>query len=141
MCHFHQKRIIQRYLTKNPKLQASKDLWKIVVTLAKTNELNFKKKLDLWYNKYKNFVEEQTINNDTGKFYFTHYKVRAAYKSLKSNLSYLFTHKKYSVLGIHNTTNSLDGGTFSYMNIHRGFSKSLKLKIVDDFLVSYSKSD
>lgn len=103
MCHFHQKRIIQRYLTKNPKLQASKDLWKIVVTLAKTNELNFKKKLDLWYNKYKNFVEEQTINNDTGKFYFTHYKVRAAYKSLKSNLSYLFTHKKYSVLGIHNT--------------------------------------
>ncbi len=28
MCHFHQKQIVQRYITKNPKLQASKDLQK-----------------------------------------------------------------------------------------------------------------
>jgi len=42
-----------------------------------------------------------------------------------------------------NTTNSLEGGVFSPMkfkiNPHRGMSKSLKLKMVDEFLVSYNK--
>jgi len=41
---------------------------------------------------------------------------------------------------IHNTTNALDGGVFSPMKklikIHNGFTKNLKLKMVDDYLVS-----
>jgi len=44
---------------------------------------------------------------------------------------------------MHNTTNSLDGGVFSPMKmlikIHRGLSKSLKLKMVDDYLVKDKK--
>ncbi len=28
MCNFHQVAIIRKYLTKKPKMQASKDLWK-----------------------------------------------------------------------------------------------------------------
>jgi len=60
------------------------------------------------------------------------------------NLPYLFTHKKYKHLSIHNTTNSLDGGVFSPMKmlikIHRGLSKSLELKIVDDYLLKNKKN-
>ncbi|MCB4782781.1 MAG: transposase, partial [Sulfurovum sp.] len=37
-------------------------------------------------------------------------KLVSAYRSLRTNLPYLFTYKKYKHLGIHNTTNSLDGG-------------------------------
>jgi len=48
-------------------------------------------------------------------------------------------------LNIPNTTNSLDGGVFSPMKIlikiHRGLNKSLKLKIVDDYLVNYKKKE
>ncbi|WP_324172926.1 hypothetical protein [Sulfurimonas sp.] len=44
---------------------------------------------------------------------------------------------------IPNTTNTLDGGTFSplkiLIKIHRGLSKSLKLKMVDDYLLNYKK--
>jgi len=62
---------------------------------------------------------------------------------LRTNLPYLFTHKRYKQLSIQNTTNSLDGGVFSPMKmlikIHRGLSKSLKLKIVDDYLVRDKK--
>jgi hypothetical protein len=58
MCHFHQKKIIQRYITMNPKLQASKDLKKIMTRLTQTNEKNFTEKLDNWYEKYKLFLEE-----------------------------------------------------------------------------------
>jgi len=139
MCHFHQKRIIQRYITKHPKLQASKDLQKILLRLTSTNETIFTKKLDAWYERYKDFLAEKTLNDITGKESFTHAKLVSAYRSLRTNLPYLFTYKNHKHLAIHNTTNSLDGGVFSPMKmlikIHRGLSKSLKLKMVDDYLV------
>jgi len=143
MCHFHQKRIIQRYITKHPKLQASKDLQKILLRLTSTNETIFTKKLDVWYETYKYFLAEKTLNELTGEESFTHAKLVSAYRSLRTNLLYLFTYKKHKTLGIHNTTNSLDGGVFSPMKmlikIHRGLSKYLKLKIVDDYLLKDKK--
>jgi len=145
MCHFHQKRIIQRYITKHPKLQASKDLQKILLRLTFTNETIFTKKLDGWYEIYKDFLAEKTLNETTGKENYTHAKLVSAHRSLKTNLPYLFTYKKYKHLSIQNTTNSLDGGVFSPMKklhkIHNGFTKSLKLKMVDDYLVSYKKKE
>ncbi|WP_416385452.1 IS256 family transposase, variant Zn-binding type [Sulfurimonas sp.] len=143
MCHFHQAKTVRRYITKRPRLQAGKDLKKIMYRLTQTNEKKFTKKLDEWYETYKNFIEEKSINNDTGKSYYTHQKVRAAYRSLRANLSYLFTRNKYKNFKIPNTTNTLDGGTFSplkiLIKIHRGLSKSLKLKMVDDYLLNYKK--
>ncbi|QOY55263.1 hypothetical protein HUE87_03235 [Candidatus Sulfurimonas marisnigri] len=35
MCHFHQKKIVQRYITIRPKLEVSKDLKKIVSRLTR----------------------------------------------------------------------------------------------------------
>ncbi len=55
MCHFHQKIIIQRYITKHPKLEISQELKKIVSSLTKTTDLTFTIKLDKWYDKYKDF--------------------------------------------------------------------------------------
>ena len=144
MCHFHQKRIIQRYITKHPKLQASKDLQKIMNRLTSTNETIFTKKLDIWHEIYQDFLAEKTLNENTGKESFTHAKLVSAYRSLRTNLPYLFTYKKHKYLHVHNTTNSLDGGVFSPMKmlikIHRGLNKSLKLKMVDDYLVREKKN-
>jgi len=132
MCLFHQKRIVQRYITMKPRLQAGKDLKKIVATLTTTTEKRFTNKLDEWYKIYKDFIEEKTISSTSGKEFYTHYKVRAAYRSLRRNLPYLFTSKNNSKMSIPTTTNTLEGGTFSPMKIlikiHRGLSKSLKLK-------------
>jgi len=100
MCHFHQKRIIQRYITKHPKLQASKDLQKIMYKLTSTNETIFIKKLDVWHETYKDFLNEKTLNESTGKESFTHAKLVSAYKSLRTNLPYLFTYKKYKYLNM-----------------------------------------
>ena len=144
MCHFHQKRIIQRYITKHPKLQASKELQKILQRLTSTNESIFTKKLDAWYETHKYFLGEKTFNETTGKEYFTHAKLVSAYRSLRTNLPYLFACKNHKHLDIHNTTNSLDGAVFSPMKmlikIHRGLTKSLKLKMVDDYLISNKKN-
>ena len=144
MCHFHQKKIIQRYITKKPKLQASQDLQKIMQRLTFTNETIFTKRLDAWYAVYKDFLAEKTLNEETGEERFKHAKLVSAYRSLRTNLPYLFTYKKHKHLSIQNTTNSLDGGVFSPMKmlikIHRGLSKSLKLKMVDDYLVRDKKN-
>ena len=54
-----------------------------------------------------------------------------------------FDDNKHKNIKIPNTTNTLDGGTFSplkiLIKIHRRFSKNLKLKLVDDYLLNYKK--
>lgn len=143
MCIFHQIRIVQRYITLKPRLEAGKNLKKIVDRLTYTNQKNLTKKLDVWHEKYKDFIEEKTINTETCKSFYTHQKVRAAYRSLRANLEHLFVYKNYKNLSIQNTTNSLEGGTFSPMkkkiNIHSGMKKNLKLKMVDYYLVNHKK--
>ena len=69
----------------------------------------------------------------------------ASYKSLQRNLSYLFTYKNKNSPNyqIPNTTNSLDGGVFTQLKklikLHQGMSRSLKVKLIDDYLVNYNK--
>jgi len=46
MCHFHQKQIITRYLTNNPKLQASIELKRLTTILCETNDITFTAALD-----------------------------------------------------------------------------------------------
>jgi hypothetical protein len=143
MCHFHQRKIINRYLTRRPRLQASKDLQKVMYNLTSINQKNFTKKLSDWYKMYQSFLDEKSLSSKNGKLIFTHPRVRSAYRSLITNLPHLFTYKNYKNITIHNTTNSIDGGVFSPMKkllkIHNGFTKNLKLKMVDDYLVSYKK--
>ncbi len=143
ICHFHQKKIVDRYITKNPKLEASIELQKILNRLTKTTEIRFKNKLLGWHSKYENFLNEMTVNYETGEATYTHYKLRAAYTSLCSNLYYLFTYKNLPDLSIPNTTNHLDGGKFSDLKnrirVHRGLSKDLKLKLVDFYMISNGK--
>ena len=128
---------------KTSKTSSSKDLQKILLRLTSTNKTIFTKKIDDWYERHKDFLSERTLNEATGKESFTHAKLVSAYRSLRTNSPYLFTYKKYKYLHIQNTTNSLAGGVFSPMKmlikIHRGLSKSLKLKMVDDYLVREKK--
>jgi hypothetical protein len=96
-----------------PKLDASKDFKKIVLRLTQTTEKNFTNKLDDWYEKYKDFLEEKSVSTTTGELHYTHPRIRAAYKSLRTNLPYLFTYKNYKNLSISNTTKLANSG-FSF---------------------------
>lgn len=137
MCHFHQRQIITRHLTTRPKLEASVELRVIAQTLCNTTEEEFTNILAGWYSKWHNFLKEKTIIPETGKWFYTHKRVRSAYHSLITNMPYLFTYLKYPDLNIPNTTNSLEG-FFSHLKelikIHRGLNRNLKHKMVDDIL-------
>jgi len=143
ICHFHQIATIKRYLTNNPKLEASIELLAISKRLTTTNEIKFKAALDAWHISHKDFLGEKSLNIKSGKLTPTHTKLLSAYKSLTTNLPYLFTYKNYKELKIPNTTNSLDGGVFSHLKklvkLHQGLAMKRKVKLIDEFLSRYNE--
>jgi len=137
MCQFHQVAIIRRYITKNPKLPASIELKELVGMIKVTDKESFEGGLNDWYLKWKKFLNERTINTETGKSHYTHKRLRSAYRSLKTNLNRMFTWYDNMELQIPNTTNAIDGH-FSDLKTklrnHNGLSKTRKMKFIDEFL-------
>lgn len=137
MCQFHQVAIIRRYITKNPKLPASIELKELVAMMKVTDKESFEGGLDLWFTKWEPFLKERTKNLETGKSHYTHKRLRSAYRSLKTNLKWLFTWYDYYELNIPNTTNAIDGHFADLKNKlrnHNGLSKERKMKFIDAFL-------
>jgi hypothetical protein len=139
MCRFHQAAIIRRYLTKNPKLPASKELMEVVDLMVQTDKESFTGALELWFEKWRAFINERSVNPVTKKTFHTHKKLRSACRSLKNNLPRLFTWYDYYDLKIPNTTNAIDGHFADFKNKlrnHNGLSKVRKMKFIDGFLKS-----
>ena len=137
MCQFHQAAIVRRYITKSPKMPASIELKSIVDLLAKTDKDSFEGLLAAWFAKWKTFLDERTINEETGKSHYTHKRLRSAYRSLKANTPWLWTWYDNPALQIPNTTNAIDGHFAHLKNKlrnHNGLSLERKKKFIDGFL-------
>jgi len=137
MCQFHQAAIVRRYITKKPRLPASIELKEIVNMMKQTDKESFEGAIKLWHNKWKSFLDERTINEKTGKSHYTHKRLRSAYRSLKTNIKWLFTWYENVDLEIPNTTNALEGNFADLKNKlrnHNGLSKERKKKFIDGFL-------
>jgi hypothetical protein len=135
MCQFHQVAIIRRYLTKKPKMQASKELWELVLLLTKTDKESFEGGLQYWLKKWESFLNERKIDERSKKRY-VHKRLRSAFRSLKNNLPYLFTWYNNLHLNIPNTTNAIDGIFADLKNKlrnHNGLSITRKQKFIDEF--------
>jgi hypothetical protein len=137
MCQFHQVAIIRRYITKNPKLPSSIELKTIVALLKQTDKESFEGGLNDWYIKWESYLNERTMNLETGKSHHTHKRLRSAYRSLKTNSKWLFTWYDNIALNIPNTTNAIDGHFADLKNKlrnHNGLDRIRKMKFIDEFL-------
>ena len=135
MCNFHQVAIIRRYLTKKPKMQASKELWEHTLLLAHTDKESFIGGLQQWHTKWEAFINERNMDTK-GKKRYIHRKLRSAYKSLKTNLPFLFAWYDNMELNIPNTTNAIDGHFADLKNKlrnHNGLSLKRKMRFIDEF--------
>ena len=68
---------------------------------------------------------------------YTHRRLRSAYRSLKTNVPWLFTSYDHKELKIPNTTNAIDGhfaDLKNKMRNHNGLSLERKKKFIDGFL-------
>lgn len=134
-CNFHQVKTIRTYLTKKPKMQASKDLWEHTLLLKNTDKESFEGGLNDWYIKWHEFLNEKKIDAN-GKNRYIHKKLRSAYRSLRTNLSWLFTWYDNMDIKMHNTTNAIDGHFADLKNKlrnHNGLSIARKKKFIDEF--------
>lgn len=135
MCQFHQVAIIRRYLTKKPKMQASKELWELTLLLVKTDKESFEGAFGHWFDKWETFLNERKTD-EKGKKRYVHKRLRSAYRSIRNNLPYLFTWYDRMGLNIPNTTNAIDGVFADLKNKlrnHNGLSIARKKKFIDEF--------
>ncbi len=136
MCQFHQCAIIRRYLTCKPKLEAAIELRELMLLLAKTDKESFEGALKAWYHKWEEFLNERK-KDVKGKNRYVHRRLRSAYRSLRTNLPWLFTWYDNMEFNIPNTTNAIDGHFADLKNKlrnHNGLSLARKKKFIDEFL-------
>jgi len=136
-CQFHQIKAVNKYLTRRPKLQAARELRTIALALTEVTEEYFTILLTQWHEKWKEFLKERTTDPITNKWFYTHKRIRSAYRSLNTNLPYLFTYQKYPELHIPNTTNSLDGSfgqLKKLLNVHNGLRQQRRWKLIQEIL-------
>lgn len=137
MCQFHQVAIIIRYITRNPRLPAGIELKKLTLLLTQSSNEDFVNLLDEWFNNWEKFLSERTYNELTGKWHYTHRRLRSAYRSLKTNITYLFTYLDDPKLNIPNTTNSIEGmfsNLKTKLRVHSGIKDWRKKKIINEIL-------
>lgn len=136
MRNFHQKAIIRRYITNNPKSSCANELKELVKELSTIEPQEFLDRFFALKEKYQLFLRQRNNLNQ-----FRHKAIRLAFASINYNLQYLFTYKEPN-LNIPNTTNNLEG-KFSQLkekiNIHRGLRKNRKKKAIEFLLRNYGK--
>ena len=133
MCNFHQVAIMRRYITKNPILQANKDLKKLTELLVHTDRETFSYYLEQYWKYYSDFLKDKKLNKKW-KWEYAHKRTRSAYNSLKNNLKYLFTWYDYLwTVDIPNTTNWLEWLFWHIkpkISLHRWLKKERKIKLI-----------
>jgi hypothetical protein len=137
ICQYHQQQIVRRYLTANPKTGAGLELKLLSDSLTKMDGESFTESLKNWNEKWDAFLKERTYTSDGEHWWHTHRRVRSAYRSLITNLPYLFSYQRNPLLKIPNTNNSLEG-YFSKMkqllNNHHGLRLTRRYKLIETLL-------
>jgi hypothetical protein len=137
MCLVHLERIVVRKITRRPKLEAGVVLLALVKTLGKSSREVFKERFKKYIEHYRDFLNEKSINVESGMQDWTHRELRSAVLSVQMFLPYLFSYEKTKELS--QTTNSLEGH-FSHVKdivrIHRGISNPLLRKVLSSIFLA-----
>ena len=140
MCQFHMVAIIRRKLTKNPQLQAGRELLELAYRLKSIDRNTFVSEFGKWKDKWHDFLKEKTINEITGRSVYTHQRLRSAMVSISTYLPFLFTYEE--VNGMPNTNNLIEGTFTSMKNAlrnHPGMTEEHRTRMVDGFFLAYTE--
>ena len=137
MCKVHMERLIRFGTTRNPKTEAGRVLLALAMSIHDTDSSTFRKRYQLYLRKYSEFLNETTINMETGRKEWTHHKLRRASLSVSTHLPYLFVYEGNNK--IPSNTNGLEGH-FRHIGhiagVHCGLSKQHKQKFLDTVMLT-----
>lgn len=136
MCQVHMERIIRKGTTRNPKTEAGQALRALTLSLFDTDGDTFKRRYQQYLLLYADFLNQKTINPETGRSEWTHQRLRSAAMSLMQHLPYLFTFETNH--SIPKDTNALEAH-FKHINevtaIHCGLSRPHKERVLATILL------
>lgn len=141
MCQFHMTQIIKRYLTKNPKLLAARELKKLMKSLPSMEKEAFEGSYTAWKQRWSKVLNKRSTLKD-GRTQYTHKRLRSAMHSIDFFRPYLFTYQLPECSGMPNTNNKIEG-TFSdlkkNLNTHSGMSKENRKRFISGFFLAYEE--
>jgi len=132
LCYFHQKQIVTRYVTNNPKSACGRAVHYLMMGLTRITQEEFHQRLQSIKETYTAYLQERNERNQ-----YTHRSLRSALRSLTRNLPFLFTFQQYPHLQIPTTTNTCDGSFAHWkqkVKLHRGLRKHRRTKMFNSFL-------
>lgn len=135
MCQFHMIQIVKRYLTKNPKMNASKELLILCRGMVYQDGEDFKTDYAAWKVRWKDFLNKRTVHKD-GKTYYLHRRIRTLVSSLDFYLPNLFTYQRPDCDGMPNTNNKIEG-TFTDLKKNLNNHSGLTLEHRRQFITAY----
>ena len=139
MCLFHQKAIIRRYITDRPRSKCGKDLKELIKLLCKPE--SHQKFIDNFYKLQDQYCYFLSQRNEFGSY--RHGALRSAFRSIDTNMLYLFTYSDFRHLKIPSTNNHLEG-MFGHVKervkIHRGLTENRKKKAVRFLLKNWGRN-
>lgn len=138
MCQFHMMQIVKRYLTKNPKMNASKDLMYLFEHMYELDKEDFWNEYEFWKKQYEIFLNKRTTHKN-GKTYYLHRRVRTLVNSIDYYQPYLFTYQLTGCEGMPNTNNKIEG-TFTdlkkNLNNHSGMSIQNRIRFISGYFLN-----
>lgn len=138
MCQFHMMQIVKRYLTKNPKMNASKDLMALFECMYELDQEDFWNEYELWKKQYDIFLNKRTTHKN-GKTFYLHRRVRTLVNSIDFYRPYLFTYQRPECDGMPNTNNKIEG-TFTdlkkNLNNHSGMSIQNRTRFISGYFLN-----
>jgi Transposase, Mutator family len=137
-CLVHIQRMCLLWLTRFPKHQAGIELRALVLMLLKIKSHNDRlywiNQLAIWYDQHKDYLQEKTFNENTGRYWYKHKLLRRSYftirRALPNMFQYLTNHK------IPATTNGIEG-YFGHLKNHLDLHRGLTIKHRINFIKWY----
>jgi len=134
-CLVHIQRMCLLWLTRYPQHLSGMELRRLVIQLLqiKTNNdrLFWCQQLDAWYKRHKDYLQEKTINQSSGRYWYTHKLLRRSYFTIKRALPNMFHYLVNE--RIPSTTNGIEG-FFSHLknhlDLHRGLTTEHRINFI-----------
>ncbi|MPN32772.1 hypothetical protein SDC9_180252 [bioreactor metagenome] len=128
-CLAHIQRETLTWLSRNPQSEAGVELREIIRRLHRINNRDawgyWVVDLVSWYDRHRDFVNHKSYKKETGRYWYTHKRVRKAFIHIKRALPEMFHYLDNPRIG--KTTNGLEsffGHLKQNVSLHRGLSKA-----------------
>ena len=137
-CLVHIQRMCLLWLTRFPRHLAGVELRHLVTQLlwirTDNDRVHWTRQLESWFDRHKDYLQEKTINQQTGRYWYTHKLLRRSYFTIKRALPNMFHYLVNPA--IPSTTNGIEG-FFSHLKNHLDLHRGLTVQHRIDFIKWY----